>query len=85
MALENISTNLWRIIIGAAVMVIISIGGWALSEIRDIPVVYTTKETHNIDTKDIKERMIEQTTRIEDKVDGINNFLRNHFANQPNP
>ncbi len=84
MALENISTNVWRIIVGVMVAGILSVGGWVFSEVRDMPAEYTTQETHNADTKEIKERMIEQTTRIEGKVDGINNFLRNHFANQPN-
>lgn len=84
MALEKLSTNVWRIIIGVIVAGIISVGGWVFSEVRDMPAKYTTQETHNEDAKEIRKHMIDQTTRIEGKVDGINDFLRNHFANQPN-
>lgn len=80
--LENISTNVWRIIIGAVVAGIISVGGWVFSEVRDMPAKYTTQETHKADTKELRKDMTEQTTRIEKKVDGLNDFLRNHFANQ---
>ncbi len=82
MMLEKLSTNVWRIIVGCAVAAILSVGGWVFSEVRDMPATYTTQETHKTDTKEIKERMIEQTTRIEKKVDETNKFLRDHFANQ---
>ena len=83
MALDN--TSVWRIIIVAIVAAIISVGGWVFSEVRDMPATYETIEKHDIDTKSTREFMVEQTTRIEKKVDETNNFLRNHFANQPNP
>lgn len=80
MALDN--TSLWRIIVGAIVAGIISVGGWVFSEVRDMPAVYTTQEKHDTDTKTTREFMLEQTTRIEKKVDETNTFLRDFFANQ---
>lgn len=85
MALEKLSTNIWRIIVGAIVMAIISVGGWIFAEVRDMPAKYTTQETHQTDIKGLRTEQMEQTTRIEEKVDETNTFLRNHFANQPNP
>jgi len=86
MALDNISpTNIWRIIIVAVVAAIISVGGWVFSEVRDMPVKYETTISHDADTKETRNFMIEQTTRIEKKVDETNTFLRNFFANRPNP
>jgi type VI protein secretion system component VasK len=82
MALDNISTGVWRIIVGVIVAGIISVGGWVFSEVRDMPAEYTTQETHQTDVKELREDMKEQTGRIEGKVDGLNDFLRDYFANQ---
>ena len=76
--------NIWRIIVIAVVGIIVTAGGWVFSEVRDMPVTYETIVSHDTDNKELKEFMIEQTTRIEDKVDETNQFLRNYFANQPN-
>lgn len=84
MFVNNGQINIWRIIVIAVVGAILSVGGWVFSEVRDMPVTYETIESHKTDTKELKEFMIEQTTRIEKKVDETNNFLRNYFANQPN-
>ena len=85
MALDISSTNVWRIVVGLIVAAIISVGGWVFSEVRDMPAKFETIESHKSDTKVTREFMIEQTTRIEKKVDETNTFLRNFFANRPNP
>lgn len=90
--------NIWRIVIGTALMLLMSAGGWALSEVRDFPVHYVTKSKHvadlksiqeqadihkqELDTKidNVKEELSVQQTRIEDKVDETNQFLRNYFS-----
>ena len=82
MFVTNGQINIWRIIVIAVVTGILSIGGWVFSEVRDMPVTYETTVSHEKDTKELKEFMMEQTTRIENKVDETNTFLRDHFANQ---
>lgn len=84
---ENGSLSIWRVVIGVLVAFLLSVAGWVFSEVRDVSITYETIENHNIDNwkvinrmDRIEEKLIEQQTRIEDKIDETNRFLRNYFS-----
>lgn len=86
---QNGSLSIWRIVIGALVVSILSVGGWVFSEVRDAPAKYETIMKHDSDIEKydtridrIQEKIVEQQTRIEDKVDETNRFLRDYFSTQ---
>lgn len=78
-------TLIWRTLIGAVILGIMSVAAWAFVEIRDLPVDFVeTKEfiEHKTDIKDrIKEmkedinkrqdRMVVQQDRMENKIDKL--------------
>ncbi len=81
------SLSIWRIVIGALVISILSVGGWVFSEVRDAPVKYETIFKHDKDIDKarekihhLEEKIMEQQTRIEEKVDETNKFLRDYFS-----
>ncbi len=81
------SLSIWRIAIGALVAAILSVGGWVFSEVRDAPAKYETIINHDRDfdksgsrVDQLEEKIVEQQTRIEEKVDETNRFLRDYFS-----
>lgn len=76
--------SIWRIIIMALFGGLMSIGGWVFTEVRMIPATYQTIEKHDSDHANLRAEQMEQTTRIEEKVDELNTFLRNYFSSRPN-
>ena len=86
---QNGSLSIWRIVIGALVVSMLSVGGWVFSEVRDAPAKYETIVNHDVDTVKtrsrvdrLEEKIVEQQTRIEDKIDETNRFLRDYFSTQ---
>lgn len=75
-----LTTNIWRAVIGAIIAILLSVGGWVIVEVRGMPATYATIEKHDKDIDSTQELMREQQTRIEDKIDETNRFLRDHFS-----
>jgi hypothetical protein len=79
--------NIWRIVIGILIAGILSVGGWVFSEVRDTPAKYESISDHKRDIDKtngrvdrLEEKIVEQQTRIEEKVDETNRFLRDYLS-----
>ena len=83
-------TGIWRLGAGAIIAALISVGGWLFAEVRDLPNEYVPKADFVAVQKQTKEqidrledRVLEQQSRMEEKIDETNRFLRDYFSRDP--
>lgn len=89
MCLSNANGLIWKIVLTLAFTSIFSSAGWAVLKVTELPKEYITSEKHKEDLKTIEnqidnleENIVTRQSRMEDKIDEINQFLRNYFSQQ---
>lgn len=70
-----INGNVWRIVIGVSISIILSVGGWTFSQVRDLPSKYVMKEDLNTGLSKMERSMDNGFDRLEKQIRELRKVL----------